>query len=162
MSARARVYALALAGVIAISSLAVVGAQGKNPHVGTWKLNLAKSQSSSALPKSRMVTIASAGAGADLAIKVEEVGADGTASNWSFTTKGDGVDVPVTGTPRFDAAASTIKAAGARHTVYKKGGKAVLEIDSTVSPDGKTMTTKSKGLDASGKPVTGTSVYERQ
>ena len=74
----------------------------------------------------------------------------------------DGKEVPVTGTPRMDSAVTTLKNPSTRHTVYKKGGKTVLELESVVSADGKTMTTTSKGVDASGKPVSGKSVYERQ
>ena len=159
MFARARVSVLALAGSIVIASMAVVGAQGKNPHVGTWKLNVAKSTSSGPVAKSRVLTISEAGKA--LTIKVDEVAGDGSASNWSFTTE-DGKEVPVSGTPRMDSAVSTLKGPSARHTVYKKSGKTVLEVESVVSADGKTMTTTAKGLDAAGKQMTSKSVYEKQ
>ena len=159
MFGRARMSVLALAGWIVVASMVVVGAQAKNPHVGTWKLNVAKSTSSGPVAKSRLLTISEAGKA--LMIKVDEVAGDGSASNWSFTTE-EGKEVPVTGTPRMDTAVSTLKGSSARHTVYKKGGKTVLEVDSVVSADGKTMTTTAKGLDAAGKPMTSKSVYEKQ
>ncbi|MBA2354325.1 MAG: hypothetical protein H0V80_06615 [Acidobacteria bacterium] len=162
MRTGARVSVMAMAGVVAL----VVGvggarAQGAvDPYVGTWKMNLAKSTSSAPLPKSRTVTITSAGANA-IKVVVDEVGADGAAANWSFTTAKDGKDTAVTGSPMADTAAMTMHGPRSGVTVYKKAGKAVREVTTDVSADGKTFTTTSKGTDAQGKPVTATAIYER-
>ncbi len=63
--------------------------------VGNWTFNPAKSTSSAPLPKKRDVAITQKGA--DVTVAVDEVAADGAATKWQFTTKGDGKPVPVTG-----------------------------------------------------------------
>jgi hypothetical protein len=46
--------------------------------------------------------------------------------------------------------------------VLKKGGKEVAKAEATVSKDGKVTTVTTKGTVADGKPISATSVYEKQ
>lgn len=152
---------MAIAGVVALALGPVAAAQVTDPLVGTWKLNVAKSTyKPGPPPKSAAVAIEPAGKG--LKISVDAVNADGSSAKWSFTTLRDGKDVPVTGNPAYDAAASTQLSAHEGTTVYKKGGKPVVTTKVVVSPDGKTLTVTSTGTDPKGQAVDNVSIYERQ
>ena len=78
--------------------------RSRDPLVGTWKLNVAKSKG--ALFKSGTTKIEAVGAG--VKFTVEMVAADGVTSHWSFTANYDGKDNPVTGdSPYGDTVAVT-------------------------------------------------------
>jgi protocatechuate 3,4-dioxygenase beta subunit len=49
-----------------------------------------------------------------------------------------------------------------RDTTFTKDGKPVLTQHMVVAADGKTMTVRVKGIDAEGKPVEGTLVFDKQ
>lgn len=134
-------------------------AQGTNPLVGTWKLNVEKSK---APFKSGSTTIEAAG---DNGIKftVDLVATDGTKSHWGFTANYDGKDSPITGSsPYGDTVA--LKRVDARTLVItaKSKGKVTTTHTVVVSPDGKTRTTTAKGTDTKGQPVDSVSFYEKQ
>jgi hypothetical protein len=77
-------------GVVALS------AQSKDPFVGTWTLNVAKSKyNPGPPPKSQMTTYEAAGKGFKVTVKT--VPASGPPQEWSYTTNRDGVNVPITG-----------------------------------------------------------------
>jgi hypothetical protein len=149
-----------LAGLVAVAGV-TAGAQSKDPYVGTWTLDLAKSTfKPGPAPKSTTVVIDAAGKG--LKIAVDAVNADGTPVKWSFATQRDGKDVPVTGNPLFDTAATTQSSPTAGATEYKKGGKVVLTLKTSVSADGKTLTTTATGTNAQGQAVNNVSVYNKK
>lgn len=60
--------------------------------------------------------------------------------NIVIDVKADGTDQKVTGTNDFDAVNVKPIDAHTRRAVYKKGGQIVVEVDGTVSRDGKTLT----------------------
>ena len=92
--------AAALVGIVGGTALA----QAPNPLVGTWKLNAAKSKGTTF--KSGTTKVEAAGSG--VKFTVELIGADGTATRWSFTANYDGKDNPVTGnSPYGDSVALT-------------------------------------------------------
>ena len=95
--------------VIGIAALAVAtsaGAQPPDPVVGTWKLDVAKSTfKPGPAPKSATVVVEQAGKA--IKVSVDAVNPDGSPGKWGFTTMRDGKDVPVTGNPLYDTAAST-------------------------------------------------------
>jgi hypothetical protein len=128
------------------------GAQTTDPIVGTWVLDTAKSTyKPGPAPKSATVVVEPAGKG--IKVSVDGVGADGTPAKWSFTTMRDGKDVPVTGNPAYDTAATTMTSPTAGTTVYKKAGKTVTTSKLSISADGKTMTLNSSGTDPKGQAV---------
>jgi hypothetical protein len=148
------------ASAIVVGLLSVVAvAQSKDPLVGTWKLNVAKSTGLSY--KSGTTKIESAGAG--VKFDVELVGTDGTVHKWSFTANYDGKDNPVAGnSPYGDTVALERVDAHTIRTTGKLGGKAVSTQTIVVSADGKTRTTTTKGTDAKGQKVDSVSFYEKQ
>jgi hypothetical protein len=146
-----------LVGMLSSGPLA---AQTADNFMGTWKLNVAKSKYTTAAPKSLAVTFEKAGAAVKITAK--GVAADGTPINSVYTATYDGKDVPVTGSPDFDAAAMTMMDANTRHTVRKKGGKEVQVVHSVLAKDGKSFTSSTKGTNAKGEKVDNTAVFEKQ
>jgi hypothetical protein len=161
MFARAGFSILAIAGAFALTvgSASTTQAQAQNPMVGHWTLNTAKSTSSAPMPKKRDIAITQKGA--DITVVVDEVAADGTATKWRFTTKGDGKPVPVTGLPAADSATSTLTGQTGK-TVYTKDGKPVMETNTEVSADGKVLALKGTRPGPDGKQVTFSSHYDRK
>jgi hypothetical protein len=137
-------------------------AQSSNPHVGTWRLNVAKSKySPGPAIKSGTTKIDAAGTGAKYT--VDQVTADGTVRHWEFTANYDGKDSPVTGNnPDSDMVAVTRVNANTVQLVNKRGGKVTTTQMSVVSADGKTRTITTKGTNAQGQPVNNVVLYERQ
>jgi hypothetical protein len=136
-------------------------AQSTDPIVGTWRLDAAKSTyKPGPAPKSVTVDITAAGKG--IKVSVDAVNADGTAMKWSFTTPRDGKDVPVTGHPVYETAATTQASPSAGTTEYKKAGKVVATTKLTISADGKVMTLMSTGTDPKGQAMNNVVVLTKQ
>ena len=151
-----RLFASAiLVGLVSVTAVA----QSKDPLVGTWKLNVAKSKSLSY--KSGTTTIEATGAG--VKFTVDLVGTDGTVHEWGFTANYDGKDNPVTGnSPYGDTVALERVDAHTIRTTGKLAGKVVSTQTIVVSADGKTRTTTTKGTDTKGQKVDSVSFYEKQ
>ena len=142
-------------GVVSGTALA----QSSDPLIGTWKLNVEKSKGTPF--KSGTTIVEAAGDGVKMTVDVERV--DGTKYHWTFTAKYDGKDNPVTGdSPYGDVVALTRVDPHTTRTTIKKGGKPTVTQTITVSPDGKTRTTTTKGTGANGQPIDSTALYEKQ
>jgi hypothetical protein len=132
-----------------------------DPHVGTWKANMAKSKFNPGPPpkSDRLTTTAQ-----DNGIKAVEdfVEADGKAYHIEFAAKCDGKDYPVTGFPYMDTVAIRRIDANTFEGVAKKAGKEVLRIQEVFSKDGKTLTFTEKGKNAQGQDMNNTWVYDKQ
>jgi len=134
-------------------------AQSKDPLVGTWKLNVAKS--TGLTYKSGTSRIEPAGAG--VKFTVDLVGADGTVNKWAFSANYDGKDNPVSGkSPYGDTVALERVDANTTRIISKLAGKVVTTQTIVVSADGKTRTTTTKGTDAKGQKIDSVSFYEKQ
>ena len=127
-----------------------------DPFVGTWKLNLAKSQSSDNPPTEiATMKIEPHGNG----VKITRNGADG---NWDFTANLDGQDYPVMNDRNRDTTALKRIDAYTWDVTNKKDGKVRSSQRDVVSKDGKTLTLTWKGTDAQGQPTDNIRVYEKQ
>ena len=135
-----------------------------NPFLGTWKLNVAKSKfEPGPAPKSLTRTIVADGGGAKYTF--EGVTADGQPISYSFSTKYDNKDTPVSGSGLPGGADSiTFKpiAGNKVTTTLKKGGKEIGSAEIEVSKDGKVTSVKSKGKLPDGKEFHSESVYDKQ
>jgi hypothetical protein len=135
-----------------------------NPFVGTWKLNLAKSKYvGMPAPKDQTRTVTLNGKTATYSFT--GTAADGSAVKYSFDTNYDGKDSAITGVGMPGGADSiALSPITSRHTsaVLKKGGKEVAKAEAMVSKDGKVTTVTTKGTGADGKPLSATSVYDKQ
>src|SRR5215813_596879 len=132
-----------------------------DPHIGTWKLNLAKSKySPGPPPKSQTATFEAAGQGVKVTAKITD--AEGKTVDFQFTANYDGKDYPVTGNPDVDATALKRIDANTVEFTRKKAGKVVATATSVISKDGKTRTLTEKGVNAKGEKVSNTLVFDRQ
>jgi hypothetical protein len=156
----ARVTIILAAAVLAAAVLAT--AQSKDPFVGSWRLNAAKSKySPGPAPKSITSTYEAAGKGYKVSVKNEP--ATGPVQQYSYTTNLDGKDTPVTGNnPNADMVAVKRIDANTLEIVNKKGGKVTTTQRNVVSADGKTRTVTTTGTDAQGQKVNNVAVFEKQ
>jgi hypothetical protein len=156
----ARVTMALAAGVLVMAVLAA--AQPKDPFVGTWTLDTAKSKySPGPAPKSQSATYEAAGPGYRVSVKAEP--ASGVAQQWSYTTALDGKDVPITGNnPNADMIAVKRIDATTLESVNKKGGKVTTTQRNVVSADGKTRTVTTTGMDGQGQKVNNVTVFMKQ
>jgi hypothetical protein len=129
--------------------------------VGTWKLNLAKSQyQQGQAPKSTTLVYEAAGPG--IKVTVDRVLADGSAIHYAYPANYDGKDVAVVGSPNGDTAARTRVNATTTELVNKQGGNILSTVTLVVSADGKTLTITTTGKDAKGQNINGVEVYDKQ
>jgi hypothetical protein len=158
-----RLGTLILGTLLAVSWAAGSAADTPDPAIGSWKLNVAKSQARGgvALPRSETRTYSATADGA-IAIDWKRVTADGKELTLHTTVKYDGKDYPVTGSPDFDALSARRVDANTVESTQKRMGKAVSTTRRTVSKDGKTLTLAGKGTNAKGEATDATLVYDRQ
>jgi hypothetical protein len=130
--------------------------------VGTWKLNTAKSKfSGSFVIKSQTDVRETTADGGAKVTRDAQLG-DGTAIKGSYTYKYDGKEYPVTGLPFDTLSVKRIDANTTTFEVKKTGGKYHVTGQTVISADGKTMTQTAKGTDGEGKPISSTSVFDKQ
>ena len=153
--------AMILTGVILVAAV-LATTQTKDPFVGTWRLNLAKSKYSPGPgPKSTTSTYEAAGKGYKVSVKTEP--ASGPTQQWSYTSNLDGKDAPITGNnPSADTTAVKRIDANTLEIVNKKGGKITTTQKNVVSADGMTRTVTTTGVDGQGQKVNNVAVYEKQ
>ena len=128
-------------------------------HIGTWKLNEAKSKFEG---KARNHTVVYEAAGDQIKITVEGVDENGGAVRNEWTGKFDGKDYPVTGESNSDARSYRIVDKHTLTLTNKKGGKTTLTGRIVISADGKSRTVTTTSTDAQGKKVTNVAVYDKQ
>lgn len=147
-------------GVILIAGLSVLSAQGADPRVGTWQLNIAKSTfSPGPAPKSQALKIEAAGKGEK--VTSETVSATGDKSVTEYTAAFDGKPHALKGSATADMVTLTRVDANTTERVDSKGGKTMTTYHRVVSKDGKTMTVTSKGTNAQGQATSSVLVFER-
>jgi hypothetical protein len=156
----ARVTMILAAAVLAVGVLAT--AQSKDPFVGSWRLNVAKSTySPGPAPKSVASTYEAVGQGYRISVKNEP--ASGPVQQYSYTTNLDGKDAPVTGNnPNADMVAAKRIDSHTLEMVNKKGGKTTTTQRNVVAKDGKTRTVTTTGVDGQGQKVNNVAVFEKQ
>jgi hypothetical protein len=154
----ARSFASVIALCAALGSTGM--AQGPDPRIGTWKLDVAKSKySPGPAPKSGTVTFSAAGQGVKAAI--EFIGPDGAKANWGYTANVDGKPYPVTGNADGDMVVARRVNANTVETTYTLKGKQTTVNTGVVSADGKTFTVTTKGTNAQGQKVENIQVFVR-
>jgi hypothetical protein len=136
-------------------------AMAADPFVGTWKLNVAKSKSSSqrTWPQSSTVKIEEQDHG--LKIAEDRVLADGKTPHMEFSEKFDGKDYPDPSSPGL-ASAYTRVDANTVLVVFKRDGKEVGRSRDVVSKDGRTITRTQTGKNSNGQEVNVTMVFDKQ
>ena len=157
---RTTAYLCALVVVSVLVSTAVVIAADNN--VGTWQLNLAKSNySPGPAPKSQTLKIEAWGDDG-VTYAADGVGADGKPTHTEFQAKYDGKDYSFTGNPDADKLSYKRIDANTLEVTTTLKGKNTTAFKVVVSADGKTRTVTQTGTNAQGQALHITSVYERQ
>jgi hypothetical protein len=131
-------------------------------NLGTWKLNLAKSNySPGPAPKSQTLKIEAWG---DDGVKytADGFGADGKPTHTEFQAKYDGKDYPFKGNPDADVLSYKRIDANTLEATTTLKGKNATAVKVVVSADGKTRTVTQTGTNAQGQALNVSSVYEKQ
>src|SRR5437870_1897205 len=140
--------------------LSAVVCSAQSPHMGTWKLNEAKSHFSKGATKNN--TVVYEAAGDQTKVTVDGTAADGSAVHSEWTGKFNGRYYAVTGSPTSDMRSYSRANSRTLRFREKKGGKVVLTGTITVSRNGKMRTVRTTGKNAQGKWMTNTGVYDKQ
>ncbi|MGA9356361.1 MAG: hypothetical protein WBV46_21925 [Terriglobales bacterium] len=152
---RLRTIALTIATCFAALTLCFA-----SPQMGTWKLNESKSKIPAGAPKN--TTVMYAAAGDSIKATVDGVDGDGKATHNEWTGKFDGKDYPLVGDPASDTRSYKMISAHKLELTNKKAGKVTATGTIVVSEDGKSRTVTVSGMDAAGKKVQTTTVYDKQ
>ena len=144
---------------LAVFFVGTVVASADNPHMGTWKLNEAKSKFAG---KARNNTVVYEASGDMTRVTVDGVDSMGGSTHTEWTGKFDGKYYDLSGSATAD------KRSYARvnsHTLRfreQKAGKVVLTGTITVSRNGKSRTVSTSGLNDKGAWIHNTAVYDKQ
>ena len=131
-----------------------------SPHMGTWKLNEAKSKFSPGAAKNN--TVVYEAAGDSVKVTVDGVDGNGAATHNEWTGKFNGKFYPVTGDPTSDLRSYRKINSRTLALTGKKDGKVSLTGRIVVSANGKTRTVTTTATDSKGKPVINRAVYDKQ
>jgi hypothetical protein len=131
-----------------------------DPFAGTWTLNTAKTKYTTGTPP-KNVTLVVEEQGTNLQVTVTGTNSDGSPISVKFTVPtGGGMGSVQEGD--FNGVMSKRMSAHVRENSYTKDGKEIRFRHIVISADGKTMTSKVKGMNSAGSPVAGVDVFDKQ
>jgi hypothetical protein len=159
--------ALMLTGMVLIGLATVTSPQlgfaQSSPQIGTWKLNLQKSEFiPGPAPRSRSLNITQDGQ--NIRDTVLEIDAQGNVRTSEVMHVYDGQPHPATGFPDFDATVITKVDANpfSLIAIRLKAGKLIQVATFVISHDGKTLTITVTGINVNGQPVRSVALYDKQ
>ena len=129
-------------------------------HMGTWKLNEAKSKIPAGANKNH--TVVYEAAGDSIKIIVDGTDAAGNAAHNEWTGKFDGQDYPLSGDPSADSRAYRRVGARTLAMTIKKDGKVIITGRIIITANGKSRTVTTTGTDPQGKKFRTVAVYDQQ
>lgn len=145
---------------VALSFIAIGACFAANPHIGTWKLNEAKSKLPPGMGKNTMVVYTEEND--KIKVTVDGVDKDGKPTHSVWVGKFDGKAYPVEGNLPYDSVAYKVVDERTNAITTTKDGKTVWSGKITVSADGKSRTVTINGTDADGKKFKGEAVYDKE
>jgi hypothetical protein len=145
---------------VAMLFVALTMCFAENPHLGTWKLDEAKSKVRPGTQKN--LTVNYEAVGDNIKATLDGVDGQGKPTHNEWTGKFDGKDYPVTGDATSDTRSYKKIDDRTMEATAKKDGKVTLTARIAISADGKTRTLTTHSSDSAGKKVTSTAVYEKQ
>jgi hypothetical protein len=145
---------------LAFCFLAGVVCFGGDPHMGTWKLNAAKSKITPGTLIFNMIIYKNMFG--KVKVTGEGIDADGKPAHTEWTGKFDGKDYPVTGDPISDSRSYTKLDDRTLDLAVKKAGKTIDTVRMVLSPDGKSRTVTVSGTTPKGKKFKNVVVYDKQ
>jgi hypothetical protein len=130
---------------------------------GTWSLNVSRSAYDPGPPPYKRATYTIEPWGGDgMKVIYDMVHPRGGVTHLEWQGRIDGKDYQLQGIDAFVTYAYSQVSPGVYETIVKMGGRVAAKSTVTLSDDGKTMTTTTKGVDSSGRAVTTITVYERR
>jgi hypothetical protein len=130
-----------------------------NPHLGTWKLNEAKSTMAPGMGKNS--TVVYTAEGDKVKVTVTGVDKDGKPTHSVWVGKFDGKAYPAKGNLPYNAFAYTVVNDHTNNIRATKDGKTIWTGTITVAKDGKSRTVTVNGTDAKGKKFHNKVVYDK-
>ncbi len=169
MQARMRqayLFAVVTVALVVFGGTALAqGSDGqRDPQIGTWKQNLAKSKytPASLTPKDG-TTVRREVAGDGYKVTTDGMNAQGATTHTEYTAATlDSKDYPLKGSADFDSVSLKKIDANTMITVNKKGGTVVRMLRTVVSKDGKTFTSDQLGYNAKGVSFHNVTVFDKQ
>jgi hypothetical protein len=153
MKTRIAVMALALLFMAASACFAA------NPHMGTWKLNEAKSKLQPGMGKNHTVVYTEQKD--KIKVTVDGVDKDGKPTHGVWVGKFDGKAYPSKGNLSWNSASYKTVNDRTNEITTMKDGKVVWTGKITVAADGKSRTVTINGTDEKGKKFTSKAVYDK-
>jgi hypothetical protein len=145
---------------LAVSFMAAGACFAANPHLGTWKLNEAKSKLVPGMGKSTMVTYTEEKD--KIKVTVEGVDKDGKPTHGVWVGKFDGKAYPAKGNMSWNSAAYKEVNDRTNEITTMKDGKTVWSGKIAVAADGKSRTVTINGTDEKGKKFSSKAVYDKE
>ena len=144
---------------VALSFVATAACFAANPHMGTWKLNEAKSKLVPGMGKNTMVTYTEQKD--KIKVTVDRVDKDGKPTHSVWVGKFDGKAYPLKGNLTYNQVAYKVVNERTNDITAMKDGKMVWNGRITVAADGKSRTVTINDTDADGKKFKGKAVYDK-
>jgi len=130
------------------------------PHLGTWKLNEAKSKLN---PKgTKIIQTVYAPLGEKVKVTIDGIGPDGAPIHDEWMGKLDGQDYPVAGSPRAEMRSYERLDEHTLQLLAKVAGNVVTHAYVVISADGRTRTTLAVADAPGGRKVPYIAVYDKQ
>ena len=147
--------------VVAVAMSFSMGAAcfAANPHMGTWKLNEAKSKLVPGMGKN--ITVTYTEQRDKIKVAVDGIDKDGKPTHSVWVGKFDGKPYPVKGNLSYNSVAYKVVNDRTNNITTMKDGKIVWTGTITVSADGKSRTVTVNGTDAKGKKFKGKVFYDK-
>ena len=146
--------------VLALSFIAAGACVAANPHMGTWKLNGAKSKLAPGMGKNDTVVYSEQKD--KMKVTVDGVDKDGKPTHGVWVGQADGKIYKMKGNLPWDAAAYKVVNDHTYRITTMKDGKMRTTGTSTISADGKTRTVATEGTDANGKKFKTRAIFDKQ
>jgi hypothetical protein len=146
--------------IVALSVIATGACFAANPHMGTWKLNEAKSELAPGMGKNNTVVYTEEKD--KMKVTVDGVDKDGKPTHGVWVGQADGKTYKMKGNLAWDAAAYKVVNDHTYEITTMKGGKVRTNGKSTVSADGKTRTVSTIGTDEKGNKFSNKGVFDKQ
>src|SRR5216683_4508247 len=145
---------------VVLSFVAAAACFAASPHMGTWKLNEAKSKLVPGMGKNTTVTYTEQKD--KIKVTVDGMDKDGKPTHSVWVGKFDGKAYPLKGNLPYNSIAYRVVNDRTNDITAMKDGKMGWNGRITVAADGKSRTVTINGTDANGKKVKGKAVYDKE